>query len=498
MMHPVEIKSKYIGDPVELERNREFAHSLGYSASMPEGEGTLVVVAGGPSLGHSIVDLMFLYQQGAKILACNGSYQYLLKRKIIPWAMMIMDTDENNHKFLTELHPDTIHLIASRCHPSVFERFADGEYDVRVWDVNANVDEIAAHGRMVKGGKLLTANDGKQAASGSSVAIQALVSGFNMGFRDFEFFGLDSCVMDGKHHAYDQPWNDSKEVWPDPIYVGGESFICKPWMLLQAQDFQRVIKVIHPHVTMRVHGDGLISAILKEGARVQAKKDKALSMTEKQIASAKNEEIWGNDMYRDYSPGAELAPSVLSAMEIKGSLMDYGCGEGKAMDIFAEAGVKVYGCDIATNSHRGKRDVFRACLWDEDDMTALPATDYAFCCDVMEHIPPGRVSEVMGLIYEKTLRGAFFQIATVPDTFGRTIGEVLHLTVRGAEWWERLARKYWSVIRVATGRHHVRLSMWKGGCVPPARDRRLLGGRCDAGAGVVRTPFPRPVSAPAI
>ena len=60
-MHPVEIKSKYIGDPVELERNREFAHSLGYSASMPEGEGTLVVVAGGPSLGHSIVDLMFLY-----------------------------------------------------------------------------------------------------------------------------------------------------------------------------------------------------------------------------------------------------------------------------------------------------------------------------------------------------------------------------------------------------------------------------------------------------
>jgi hypothetical protein len=286
MMHTIEMQSKFTGDPIEIEENQRYAHSLGYSTEMPTGEGTLIIVAGGPSLEECIEEIRDLSQAGEKILACNGAYQYLQEAGIAPWAMMILDTDENNSDFVKIRNGHTIHLIASRCHKSVFDMFppwGGQRLDVRVWDISANVDEINANGRPVVGDKSVTANGGKRVASGSTVAIQALISGFNMGFRNFEFFGMDSCVMNDRHHTYSQPWNDECEVWPDPIYVGDRGFICESWMILQAQDFQKILRVMWPYIGLKVHGDGLIAAILEEGERVYQKQKKRPSEPKKDI-----------------------------------------------------------------------------------------------------------------------------------------------------------------------------------------------------------------------
>ena len=52
----------------------------------------------------------------------------------------------------------------------------------------------------------------------------------------------------------------------------------------------------------------------------------------------------------------------------------------------------------------------------------------------MEHIPPAQVDAVISSIMGSVPK-AFFQIALVPDRWGKEIGHQLHLTVEPAEWW---------------------------------------------------------------
>jgi hypothetical protein len=52
----------------------------------------------------------------------------------------------------------------------------------------------------------------------------------------------------------------------------------------------------------------------------------------------------------------------------------------------------------------------------------------------MEHIPTEDVEKVIANITASAGQ-VLFQIATVPDKFGATIGQRLHLTVRDHDWW---------------------------------------------------------------
>jgi hypothetical protein len=61
--------------------------------------------------------------------------------------------------------------------------------------------------------------------------------------------------------------------------------------------------------------------------------------------------------------------------------------------------------------------------------------DYAYCCDVMEHIPTEYVMATLQNIMATCTEGAFFYICLVPDGFGALIGKPLHLTVRPFMWW---------------------------------------------------------------
>jgi hypothetical protein len=59
---------------------------------------------------------------------------------------------------------------------------------------------------------------------------------------------------------------------------------------------------------------------------------------------------------------------------------------------------------------------------------------YGYCVDVMEHVPPGDVPAVITNIMNAA-RNVFFQISTVDDLCGVTIGHRLHLTVQPHDFW---------------------------------------------------------------
>ena len=65
----------------------------------------------------------------------------------------------------------------------------------------------------------------------------------------------------------------------------------------------------------------------------------------------------------------------------------------------------------------------------------VPVTaEYGYCTDVMEHIPPEHVDQVL-LNILRSAQHVFFQIDCQEDVCGKLIGEQLHLSVHPYSWW---------------------------------------------------------------
>jgi hypothetical protein len=94
---------------------------------------------------------------------------------------------------------------------------------------------------------------------------------------------------------------------------------------------------------------------------------------------------------------------------------------------------------VSVHSTHGEFSFIEACLWQRRWTHATYPFDWAYCCDVLEHIP----TEFTMLVVERCLQAAsrsFLHINFDPDHFGQTIGEPLHLTVQPFTWWrDRLA-----------------------------------------------------------
>ena len=162
------------------------------------------------------------------------------------------------------------------------------------------------------------------------------------------------------------------------------------------------------------------------------------------VEREKYEKIWNDPRYRRYSPGEGLVHEAYTGlgMQERQSLIDYGCGTGRALKHFASWGLDVLGIDIAENCLEVDVAFMRACLWDLPDVKST----HAYCTDVMEHIPEDRVDDVLAGIAKRSI-GAYFQIALRPDSSGpMIIGEQLHLTVKGDDWWRHKLRKYWDEV----------------------------------------------------
>lgn len=183
--------------------------------------------------------------------------------------------------------------------------------------------------------------------------------------------------------------------------------------------------------------------------------DIALAEREKYLA------IWQRPEYRKVSPGMLECERAFAVCEMKAarSLIDFGSGPCRATKWFQDKGLDALAIDFAPNARETDVPFVEACLWDLP--TDLPKADYAFCTDVMEHIPAAKVGDVLGNISGLTRRSAYFRIATRPDRMGpRFLKQPLHMTVKNAEWWRRQVEAYFPLVDVIenTGRDVILLA----------------------------------------
>lgn len=159
--------------------------------------------------------------------------------------------------------------------------------------------------------------------------------------------------------------------------------------------------------------------------------------TDTELEREKYSAVWDNPLYAVVSPGLRHLKGALEWMQPEegASFTDWGSGSGQAADRLYEAGYHVRMVDIAANSYKGDKEIplYVSCLWDLPE--ELPCSDYGICCDVMEHLPPERIDEVLRAIAKRTNKAVYFQIALFHDhTF--TDNGPLHLSVFPIDWWK--------------------------------------------------------------
>lgn len=171
----------------------------------------------------------------------------------------------------------------------------------------------------------------------------------------------------------------------------------------------------------------------------------------------KYEQMWQHDEYRVVAPGEDVVNEFLAQAKPRkdATVIDFGAGTGRGAIALALFGcLKVKMVDFASNClDPFVRDALKtqdhALSFTQHDLTLPFPTDftaeYGYCTDVMEHIPPHQVDQVLANVLH-TAQHVFFQISCVDDVCGKIIGHPLHLSVHPYEWWLKKLQQFDAVV----------------------------------------------------
>jgi len=136
---------------------------------------------------------------------------------------------------------------------------------------------------------------------------------------------------------------------------------------------------------------------------------------------------WGAD-------GAKhLEPTLAYADELKAeTVLDYGCGEAKLSEA-AKSVRRILNFDPGVPGRDG-----------------MPKPiDMLVCTDVLEHVEPDKLDNVLAHQYRLTARGAYYVISTKPAKAILPDGRNAHLIIEDAAWWaDKLAAQGWTIWRL--------------------------------------------------
>lgn len=226
-----------------------------------------VIVAGGPSLNIVEKELVeTIWRTNAKVVAVNGAYQWCIDHNIRPGAFICMDGRQFNSRFALTPVQDCQYLLSSQCHPDIFEICRGRK--VTIWhSLSAGEKELA----------LLDAYYRKihfPVTLGTTVTLRAISLMRMLGFFSMDIFGLDSCYLEGEHHAFTQAENDAENIMP--VWIRPKKgrddlarrFICSTWQAKQCEDFLELIRDRGNLFRLNVHGDGAIATMIRIGAEL--------------------------------------------------------------------------------------------------------------------------------------------------------------------------------------------------------------------------------------
>jgi uncharacterized Rossmann fold enzyme len=209
---------------------------------------TAALIGGGPSLTEYTEELLAF--QG-DFFALNGSAKYLHNLGITPKFHVIMDARPENISFLEYPDIHTTYLLASQCHPSLFDRLEG--YKVVIWHAAAGepLDKVFTPGSQLIG-------------SGPTVGLRAMNIAYILGYRYLSLYGYDSCA----YHAYPQAMNAGQKM--HTFNFNSKDYEASGPMGSQAEAFiNDAAKLIQLDVNISVRSKGLLPAMWEKHLEIQ-------------------------------------------------------------------------------------------------------------------------------------------------------------------------------------------------------------------------------------
>lgn len=378
-------------------------------------EDPIAVVCFGPSLNDTWEEIKkFKY-----VISCSGSHKFLVDRGIIPTWHVEVDPRPHKVQLIGKPHKDVEYLIASTCHPAVFDHLEG--YNVKLWHVFANDAEAL---------RTLPPNEWA-ITGGSSVGLRTLTIARFLGFMDLHVFGMDGCEGKTGKHADVHP--NQPKGYSITEYDGVTYKTTASMLECARQTFHELDEM--PGTKATFYGEGLVQAMAKHYVPVKKDPSKAAIGFNKPLLISPEYRDLNYRLHREnlaYGVGAgKYADMVLKLADSIGtkSILDYGCGKG----------------------YLAKEIPFP--IWEYDpcipgkDQSPRPA-ELVVCIDVLEHIEPEKLIYVLDDLKRCTKKLAFFIIDTVPAIKTLADGRNTHLIQEGKDWWEDKLKSFFEVGKI--------------------------------------------------
>jgi uncharacterized Rossmann fold enzyme len=369
--------------------------------------------------GPSLNDTWEQIKDFPVIISCSGAHKFLVDRGVTPTMHVEVDPRAHKVQLIGTPQAETEYLIASTCHPEVFDHLEG--LNVKLWHVFSN--EAEALRTLPRGEWALT--------GGSSVGLRALAIARHLGYTKLHVFGMDGSEGATGKHAAAHP---SQPKGHSIVVHNGVEYKTTPSLLACAKQTFHELNQLYD-VDAIFHGDGLVQAMAKDYVRVPADPNKAiLGMSKPPLITDEycrlNAALHKSNVAYGVGGGKHADTVLKLADSLKTrSVLDYGCGKGylaKALDF------PIWEYDPAIP---GKQDSPR------------PA-DLVCCTDVLEHVEPERLIYVLDDLRRCVKQIGYFTIST------RAAGKVLedgrnaHLIQHGKGWWEKRLREYFTVGKI--------------------------------------------------
>lgn len=196
-------------------------------------DGIISVAGNAPSLKHTWLELR------GDVLAVNGAYDYLKYRTPVKWAMFWDPSPQIAEWYLKDPIQGVRYLVASQCHPAVFDALAG--FRVTVWHVWRDTD-IGYEPRI---------------GGGPSAVLRGAMLARALGASEIDLHGIDASLEgDVAHVGADHGAGNILDV-----KCAGRWFRTTGPLAIQVAAFEKMIETAP--CPIRVHGDGLIPHVAR-------------------------------------------------------------------------------------------------------------------------------------------------------------------------------------------------------------------------------------------
>ena len=222
-----------------------------------KGAAPFAIAGGGPSIEYTVESL----RNFRTVLAAGSAHDWLRAHGVKLKYCLVLDPDIIAANYLQNPDPECTYLVASCCHPKVFDLLAD--YPVVRWhsaghDPEWYAEELTAAGYP-------RSPDKPVIGGGPTCGLRAITIAWMLGYYNLHFFGLDSNLDPNTeaHHAYDfvDPENEQLgdviefSLAPPPH---GRVWRIAKYMLAQLDSFKDLATAHGRYFKITVHGDSVL------------------------------------------------------------------------------------------------------------------------------------------------------------------------------------------------------------------------------------------------